>query len=70
MTKRWQKTFNVNGHKITVVIKTRTNVGNFIGYSAEVTDNLGNSLKIPMIANLNFKSAQETAYVRFVQKYC
>lgn len=68
--RRWQQTFNVNGHKITVVIKIRTSLGNFIGYAAEVYDNKRHKLNIPMINKLHAEDAQEIAYVRFVKEFC
>ena len=68
--KRWQETFNVNGHKITVVIKRRSQVGNFAGYAADITDNKGNEMNIPSIHKLLPEEAQEYAYVKFVQEHC
>jgi len=68
--KRWQETFDVEGHRITVVIKRKSQVGNFAGYRAEVSDNRGNSLDIPHINKLFPEEAQEYAYVKFVQKFC
>lgn len=68
--RRWQETFDVEGHKITVVIKMRTSLGNFIGYAADVYDNRGNKLNIPMINKLYAEEAQEIAYVRFVKEFC
>ncbi len=70
MAKNYQQTFNVDGHKITVVIKTRTSLGNLAGYAATVTDNKGSRMDIPMINKLYPQEAQEIAYTRFVQKYC
>jgi len=67
--RRRQETFNIDGHKITVVIKSRSSVGNFTGYAADVSDNRGNHLNIPVINRLFYIEAQEIAYMKFIQKF-
>lgn len=67
--RRWQETFNIDEVKITVVVKMRTRVGNFTGYSAKITDNKGHEMTISCINKLRAEDAQEIAYVRFVKKF-
>ncbi len=66
MQKRYQQSVNVNGHKIKLVITSRSSVGNFIGWSARVTDNQNRDMKIRMIKVLRPQDALDKAYIKFV----
>ena len=68
MQKRYQQTVDVNGHKIKLVIASRSSVGNFTGWSAKITDNQGRDMKIPMIKVIHPQEAMDKAYVRFVKE--
>ena len=64
-----QRTFDVDGHKITVKVSTRSYIGNFIGYSAKIHDNRESEMTIPMLHVLFPDEAIEMAYVKFIKQH-
>lgn len=69
MAQRKQKTFNVDGHKITVTVTRKTYMHSNNGFKMHVVDNRGNELKIPHYFVLEANKAIEKAYFDFVEKY-
>ncbi len=65
---RKQKTINVNGHIIKMVVNRKSRGGHG-GYSATVTDNRGNEMKVRHINVIQAQEAQDYAFVKFVKQY-
>lgn len=59
-----QKTYNVNGHKITVKVRR-----NAAGHAVRVTDNRGNKQSCSFLT-LDPDLAHERAYIKFIKTYC
>lgn len=66
---RAQKTITFNEKRITIIINSRSRVGNFTGYSATIRDSDGHLLKIKCINKLYKQDAMDIAFVKFIKTF-